>query len=168
LLLNKLKKEDLKVNKEELRKLAIESVENELNALNDFADNEGHPNVQVMLAVCMRIDDLEDQLEELQNPKRRADVHTYFGLSYADYLVIPRSVLQSMPMSWQYNFVKLLDELDDTEWRDLLPKDRMYKVELRDYGYEYNEEIDREEFTWKQSVRDPLGNYDRGRKNIFE
>ncbi|SDK47578.1 hypothetical protein [Sediminibacillus albus] len=94
------------------------------------------------------------------------DIHSYFGLSYATHLVIPRSVLQSMPEKWQYNFVKLLNELDDTNWRDLLPEG-MYKVEYRDYGYESNEETEREEFTWKDEVIDPLLNYDRGRRNIF-
>jgi hypothetical protein len=95
------------------------------------------------------------------------DIHTYFGLSYADYLVLPRSVLQSMPEEWQLKFVSLLDELDDTEWRDLLPEG-MYKVEYRDYGYDYDEETEREEFTWKEEKIDPLMEYDRGRRNVFK
>jgi hypothetical protein len=40
------------------------------------------------------------------------DVHTYFGLSYANYLVINRTVLQSMPLDWQDKLVKLLDQLE--------------------------------------------------------
>lgn len=96
------------------------------------------------------------------------DIHTYFGLSYANYLVIPRSVLQSMPEEWQLKFVKLLEELDSTNWRDLLPKESMYKVELRDYGYEFNEETGSDEFTWKNELHDPLINYDRGRRNVFK
>jgi hypothetical protein len=95
------------------------------------------------------------------------DIHTYFGLSYADYLVLPRSVLQSMPEEWQLKFVSLLDELDETEWRDLLPEG-MYKVEYRNYGYSYNVESEQEEFTWKEEKHDPLMNYDRGRRNIFK
>lgn len=98
----------------------------------------------------------------------KRDVHAYFGLSYAQYLVVPRSVLQSMPMDWQYKFIKLMEEMDDTNWREMLPKDAMYKVELRDYGYEHDEESECDEFTWKEQVRDPLGNYDRGRRNIFK
>jgi hypothetical protein len=41
----------------------------------------------------------------------RADVHTWFGLSYSNYLVLPRTLLQSMPKEWQREFVAKLDEL---------------------------------------------------------
>lgn len=45
-------------------------------------------------------------------------VHTWFELSYANYLAIPRSVLQSMPVSWQRQFVALMDDLDTMiDWR---------------------------------------------------
>lgn len=39
-------------------------------------------------------------------------IHTWFSLSYANYLVVPRSVLQSMPSEWQTRFVAMLGELD--------------------------------------------------------
>lgn len=39
-------------------------------------------------------------------------IHAWFGLSYAKYLVLPRSILQSMPVEWQKDFVKLLEQLD--------------------------------------------------------
>lgn len=97
----------------------------------------------------------------------KTDIHTYFGLSYAHYLVLPRSVLQSMPEEWQHKFVELLEELDETEWRSMLPEG-MYKIEYRDYAYEYNEETEQEEFTWKEERHDPLMNYERGRRNIFK
>lgn len=38
-------------------------------------------------------------------------VHKWFGLSYAPYLTLPRSVLQSMPGEWQKRMVALLREL---------------------------------------------------------
>jgi hypothetical protein len=41
------------------------------------------------------------------------DVHAYFGLSYANYLVLPRMLMQSMPEKWQIEFVNLLNELHD-------------------------------------------------------
>ena len=48
----------------------------------------------------------------------REYVHNWFELSYAEYLAIPRTILQSMPNKWQKKFVELMDELDDTfEWR---------------------------------------------------
>lgn len=37
-------------------------------------------------------------------------IHEYFALSYASYLVLPRSILQSMPVEWQQKFVGLLGE----------------------------------------------------------
>jgi hypothetical protein len=40
-------------------------------------------------------------------------VHKHFGLSYANYLVIPRALLQSMPQEWQSQFVALLKTLED-------------------------------------------------------
>ena len=39
-------------------------------------------------------------------------IHIFFGLSYAKYLVLPRSILQSMSEEWQRDFVKLLDQLE--------------------------------------------------------
>lgn len=41
------------------------------------------------------------------------DIHTWFNLTYANYLVLPRSVLQSMPAEWQERFTAALGELDD-------------------------------------------------------
>ncbi len=41
----------------------------------------------------------------------RRDIDTYFGLSYSNYLVLHRTLLQSMPESWQHKFVSLLDDL---------------------------------------------------------
>ena len=38
-------------------------------------------------------------------------VHTHFGLTYANYLVLPRTLLQSMPIAWQERIVACLDEL---------------------------------------------------------
>lgn len=39
-------------------------------------------------------------------------IHLWFNLTYANYLVLPRAVLQSMPDEWQERFVTCLDELD--------------------------------------------------------
>lgn len=37
-------------------------------------------------------------------------VHSWFQLSYSNYLVIPRAILQAMPVEWQKRFVTCLDE----------------------------------------------------------
>lgn len=38
-------------------------------------------------------------------------IHAWFELTYANYLVLPRSVLQSMPDEWQHRFVGCLEEM---------------------------------------------------------
>lgn len=40
-------------------------------------------------------------------------IHDWFGLTYANYLVLPRAVLQSMPSEWQERFVLCLRQLGD-------------------------------------------------------
>lgn len=39
-------------------------------------------------------------------------IHTWFSLSYTNYLVLHRTLMQSMPDEWQTKFVGLLDELE--------------------------------------------------------
>lgn len=64
------------------------------------------------------------------NDYDKQDIHTWFELSYAQYLTVPRSVLQSMPIEWQHKFTELLYELDDKiDWR---PKSGRYWVRLKD------------------------------------
>lgn len=77
-------------------------------------------------------------------------IHGWFELSYAQYLTIPRSVLQSMPFAWQVEFVARLRELDETmDWR---PTEGRYWVQLKDGQGRY--------------VKDPLMDYERGRRQI--
>lgn len=78
------------------------------------------------------------------------EIHEWFELTYAQYLTIPRSVLQSMPDEWQCKFVALLTELDDAiDWR---PKTGKYWVQLRDGS--------------GRIVSDPLRDYERGRRKV--
>jgi hypothetical protein len=57
-------------------------------------------------------------------------VHAWFELTYAQYLTIPRSILEAMPDEWQARFVQCLNELDATfDWR---PKEGRYWVTLKD------------------------------------
>ncbi|MGW5711634.1 hypothetical protein [Streptomyces olivaceus] len=54
-------------------------------------------------------------------------IHAHFGLSHANYLVLPRTLLQSMPDRWQTQFVGLLGEM--TEAFQDVPQAEAYKVE---------------------------------------
>lgn len=77
-------------------------------------------------------------------------IHNWFELTYAQYLTLPRSVLQSMPQEWQARFVKCLEELDNTiDWR---PAKGRYWVALKDDLGHY--------------AHDPLQDYQRGRRQI--
>lgn len=76
-------------------------------------------------------------------------IHSWFGLSYASYLVLPRSVLQSMPDEWQVKFVELVEQISDTLECDDLPNYRVNAVD------------DKNKFTI-----DPYKNYERGRRVI--
>lgn len=40
-------------------------------------------------------------------------IHCWFGLTYSNYLVLPRLVLDAMPLDWQNKFVALLAQMDD-------------------------------------------------------
>lgn len=80
----------------------------------------------------------------------REPVHDWFELSYAQYLTVPRSVLQSMPTEWQARFAQCLNELDELiDWR---PPSGRYWVELRDGNGRF--------------ASDPLMDYERGRRRI--
>lgn len=88
---------------------------------------------------------MKGKVLEAQDP-----IHNWFELSYAQYLTIPRSVLQSMPQKWQTRFTKCLDELDAAlDWR---PKEGRYWVQLKDGKGRY--------------LRDLLMDYERGRRNV--
>lgn len=88
--------------------------------------------------------------KRLEQPSPTDDVHNWFELSYAQYLTVPRSVLQSMPSEWQRKFVALLEEMDETiDWR---PKEGRYWVRLKDSKGRY--------------VADPLMDYEHGRRLV--
>lgn len=87
-------------------------------------------------------------------------IHNHFGLSYANYLVVPRVVLQSMPESWQHRFVELLEEVEEAiDWQSL---EFGYKVTLHEVNQDAEEETD----YWGDEVDDDYGDYNRGRTQL--
>lgn len=67
---------------------------------------------------------------------RESPVHFWFELSHAQYLTIPRSIMEAMPHEWQERMAKCLNELDETfEWR---PKSGRYWVRLKDDNGKYS------------------------------
>lgn len=77
-------------------------------------------------------------------------VHGWFGLSYASYLVVNRSLLQSMPDEWQRRFVACLEELN-AHFAGV--PEPLYTVNARDDSGRF--------------IKDPIPNYDRGRTFVF-
>lgn len=77
-------------------------------------------------------------------------IHLWFNLTYANYLCLPRSVLQSMPQEWQARFCEMLGELDDAfghlEWPS-------YRVSAVDKSN-------------GQFISDPIPHYNRGRTKL--
>jgi len=92
------------------------------------------------------------------------DIHAWFELTYAQYLTIPRSVLQSMPEEWQHRFVQCLDELDATiDWR---PARGQYRVQLREVVERWSKAEGMFVQRWGKEIDDPLMDYERGRRHV--
>ena len=77
-------------------------------------------------------------------------IHGWFGLTYANYLVLHRSILQSMPASWQREFVALLEELREAA-QDVPGHDVEFWVRARDGN---------------RFIRDLVPHYNRGRTRV--
>ncbi len=100
-------------------------------------------------------EDRKDVAEGAQEVEHEA-VHNWFELSYAQYLTLPRTALQSMPDEWQARFVACLRELDESfDWR---PRD----------GYQYWVQIrgPKGEFRTLEK-QDPFMLYRRGARRIL-
>lgn len=72
-----------------------------------------------------------------------APFHEWFGLTYSSYLVLPRSILEALPLDFQNRMVALLDEaadiIDSSQIQD------NYSVQLRDHKGKF--------------IKDPFANY---------
>jgi hypothetical protein len=77
-------------------------------------------------------------------------VHAWFGLTYAQYFAVSRTVLQSMPVEWQRRFIRCMHEMSD--WIDWCPPGGNYYVKLRDSKGRF--------------LQDPYADYERGRRQL--
>lgn len=80
-------------------------------------------------------------------------IHAWFGLTYSNYLVLHRAVLQSMPDDWQARFVGMLDELRETCDRAKLECPNDFRVHVVDARGRF--------------IRDPIPHYRRA-PNLLE
>ena len=94
-------------------------------------------------------------MSEQKIPKRELSddaVHEWFGLSYAAYAVLPRSILQSMPTEWQKRFITLMEEIEEHEELHC-PKEGTYTVYLRGENGRF--------------IQDFFRDYERGRRMLI-
>lgn len=70
----------------------------------------------------------DEAVDEGRQTSGYSPVHDAFGLTYASYLVWPRSLMQEMPFAWQRRFVALAEEFWEI-WE--VSADRDYVVQLR-------------------------------------
>ena len=93
--------------------------------------------------------------EEIMDEIEPEAIHGYFELSYAQYLTLPRTALQSMPEEWQARFVTCLRELDESfDWK---PRHgNQFWVLMRGAGHFI-----------KLGDHEPFMDYRRGRRRVL-
>ena len=79
-------------------------------------------------------------------------IHEWFGLTYSNYLTLPRSLLQSMPDEWQERFVKCLEEMR-AAFSHLGDMPDCYTVNARAAHGKF--------------AHDPYADYERGRRVVM-
>lgn len=79
-------------------------------------------------------------------------VDSWFGLSYSNYMVLHRSLLQSMSNKWQKKFIKLINELDN---------------KCKSFINEFPDEYEVNAIKNGQKIEDKFADYRRGNQNIF-
>lgn len=81
-------------------------------------DNEKtDPAFETVREVLDKHNKLKEVNNLVMNENEEMDMDTWFSLSRASWLTVPRIVLQSMPVEWQHNFTKLLNEMNATfDW----------------------------------------------------
>lgn len=127
-------------------------------------------------------------------PDNRLDgpIHGWFGLSYSNYQVLHRTLMQSMPVDWQHRMVMCLDELQEAyahiEHADryqVLPAvereyDSLDDDDMRKLGVTGGQEVDgevrfhdadgTEHESWERVTvphgDDPIPHYNRGRTYV--
>mgnify|MGYP006921281854 CR=1 FL=1 len=70
------------------------------------------------------------------------DIDTWFSLSYSNYLVLQRSILQSMPLEWQHRFTAIMDEMNDAmgpEMQAMMPSNYFVAVLAREQELVYED-----------------------------
>lgn len=89
-------------------------------------------------------------------------VHEWFSLSYASYFVLPRLVMQEMPLDWQRRFVALMDEAAELNVPDLAYHVLPDNPELTHVARYDSEDETSRPYEFTALHEDPWANYRRG------
>lgn len=57
---------------------------------------------------------MANNIKEERYQRRNGAINQAFGLTYANFLVLPRTFLMDMPLEWQSNFTKLLEQYNES------------------------------------------------------
>jgi len=101
---------------------------------------------------------IKDENGNLNEPP----IHGWFGLTYANYFVVPRLLLQEQSLDWQNRFIDLMDEIGEQlielpEYHVLRAEDEYTMVTLE---FDDDDNSNVSEYTPLKS--DPWSNYKRG------
>jgi hypothetical protein len=117
---------------------------------------------------------------DIKQERLDGPIHLWFGLTYSNYLVLHRSMMQSMPVGWQGRAVALFDELD-AAFRHVERADS-YEVtpaQAREYCDLSNQEMrtlgitrpdapaDDGDDTWEDRYYDRDGNEHQGQERVL-
>jgi hypothetical protein len=94
-------------------------------------------------------------LESIAEPEE--PIHEWFGLSHADYLVIPRTILQSCTIENQKNLVTALDAIYE-ECSENMEHHWPHEAEIH---------VRLKCCETRQYIHDSLANYERGRRRLW-
>jgi len=102
----------------------------------------------------------KEEVEAIMNLKPESELmEQFWSISRAEYLTVPRSIIQLMPVEWQNKLARLMEEMDNTvDWHP--EGEESYWVEL---GTRYFEDENDGEGQIL-SVPDPLQEYRHGNR----
>lgn len=85
-------------------------------------------------------------------------IHDFFGLSYASYLVLPRTLLQSCSVETQTELCAALEKVYQEEKNNMGGQHWPHKAEIH---------VQLRESGTGRFTQDPLANYERGRRRLW-
>lgn len=80
-------------------------------------------------------------------------IHEWFGLTYSNYMILHRTLLQCMPIDWQKRFIALIEEMDEA-YRHFDRGSQQYWVRATEGRRFVEEKIPHYRRGWVQPMKD--------------